>query len=357
MKRNIALIGILVVIVAVMFGYIVYNNYGFDVMGRTEVATTKDVFLYDADVYRADAGKQNALVVGNGKLVAFDMKGETQYTLQCRMLRPVLRSSGNYALLYDDTGRELVNYRGETASAQLTMSDDILYADVTDDGIVTVVTRATGYRSMVGVYDNVGNPLYTWRIAEDYCISANADKRSNSVAASVISISDEGRSNGLRIMDMKDDGVASHIPTDGVALNIAYLNGNAVGICENEVLCVNKAGEVQWRYAYQGSTLIDYAYDKETVVLLLSGLRGGTHVVSLSRSGSTLGEYESQTPLDCVTVGSGTVAVADDNSVFVMSRALKVSDIYDVPYAPKRLRIVSGGIAVLHAEGILAIKR
>ena len=69
----------------------------------------------------------------------------------------------------------------------------IINADLSADGLLSVVTSAQRYASQLHVFDeNYEEEIFTWSASSEYIVCARADKNSKTVAAAALSANDSG---------------------------------------------------------------------------------------------------------------------------------------------------------------------
>ena len=69
----------------------------------------------------------------------------------------------------------------------------IISADLSADGILSVVTSAQRYASQLHVFDeNYEEEIFTWSASDEYIVSASADEKTKTVAAAALSANEAG---------------------------------------------------------------------------------------------------------------------------------------------------------------------
>ncbi|MEG2455186.1 MAG: DUF5711 family protein, partial [Oscillospiraceae bacterium] len=96
---------------------------------------------------------------------------------------PVLRTSGNAAVVYDAGGTQLRVYRDREAVFSLTPEDGvILSASLSSDQWLSVITRATGFKGVVTIYNNKFERVMAFRVSSSYLLGAMISPDHKSVA-------------------------------------------------------------------------------------------------------------------------------------------------------------------------------
>ncbi len=104
----------------------------------------------------------------------YDKSGKEKKTVQIQANKPIIRTAGEYTLVADLNGREMYLFRGLTQVWSKRLENNLINADVSEDGFVTAVQEIKGYKAKVDVFDpQLDEPLLLTRtIAECFVIGA-----------------------------------------------------------------------------------------------------------------------------------------------------------------------------------------
>lgn len=117
---------------------------------------------------------RNLLVCSSTELQVYQRNGDTALTRSVNMQKPVIQASGKYAVVYDAGGTELYLIYRSGIQQTLTTKEgqEILSASVNDNGYITVVQKATGYKASTTVYDRSLKALVTENISSSFTTNA-----------------------------------------------------------------------------------------------------------------------------------------------------------------------------------------
>lgn len=128
------------------------------------------VYTFDAHSSNRYASFGDGLaVVSVSGLSAYDENGEELFVLQEQMELPQLQVSGDMALAYDVGGNSLLAlHRRNGEVLRLKENRAILDADLSSGGYLCTSSSASGYKSVLSVYNNSQNLVYRWLSSTTY---------------------------------------------------------------------------------------------------------------------------------------------------------------------------------------------
>lgn len=123
----------------------------------------------------------------------FAENGKQLLSAQHGFANPVVESAGRKFLIYDQGGNKLVVRMRDKILFEKEFEYKIISADLSADGLLSVVTSAQRYASQLHVFDeNYEEEIFTWSASSEYIVCASADKNSKTVAAAALSANDSG---------------------------------------------------------------------------------------------------------------------------------------------------------------------
>ena len=110
------------------------------------------------------------------------------------MTQPVISVTGSYAVAYDAGGSALYLIHDREITYSYTAEGDqgILAARVSEDGWLTIVEQASGYKAAVTVYNAAFNPVVTENISSAFITDAILSPDHQTLAAVAIGEDDTG---------------------------------------------------------------------------------------------------------------------------------------------------------------------
>lgn len=141
----------------------------------TDEAGWADQIAYSGDASSSFASLEDGLLVcSRNQLQLFSHTGEQVLEVQVSLNQPILSVQGEYALAYDAGGSELCLIRGRELLRTYSAAKEqgLLSARVSENGWLTIVEQATGYKAAVTVYNADFQPVLTENISSSFITDA-----------------------------------------------------------------------------------------------------------------------------------------------------------------------------------------
>ncbi len=273
---------------------------------------------------------RNLLVCSSTELQIYQRNGDTALTQSVNMQKPVIQTSGKYAVVYDAGGTELyLIYRNEIQQT-LTAKEgqEILSASVNSNGYITVVQKATGYKASTTVYDSSLKALVTENISSSFTMNSVLSPDNKTLAMVSIGEDASGFNSVIVFYDVSDGQEKGRcaLGSDVVlAMNwnnsgLWCVGGYGTYLVQNYALATSYVDSTQYlkNFSLGGSgyaTLLFNKYQGSSTGSLTVLNAGGTELsVGINEevlSVSAAGEY-----IGVLTANALTIYLADDLSVY-----------------------------------------
>jgi len=274
---------------------------------------------------------EDLLVYSPGSVRLYSATGGVYFDENHTLTNPVLSAGGSAGLVYDMGGEVLLVYRDREQVFSLTpeKGHSILSASLSAQGLLTVVTQASGVKGVVTVYDSGFQPKMTVSLSSRFITDALL-----SPDGSVLALATAGQSGGVfdsQIAFYRLDRPAGSSEPDAtcslgndVVLGLAWPSGPLRVLGEGKLSFVETTGAQAGSFSYGGRYLKGYSLDGEgSCALLLGKYRAGsaTELVTVDTAGSqmatlvpgdqvlslsTAGRYLSVLTANSLTIYSGS---------------------------------------------------
>ena len=199
--------------------------------------------------------------------------GKQLLSAQHNFANPKVETAGRRFLIYDQGGNRLLVRMRDKILFEKEFEYKIISADLSEDGMLSVITSAKRYASQLHVFDSdYEEEIFTWSASDEYIVCASADKKTKTVAAAALSANEAG-----------EIVTAVHIFTTDAAVELAKKefrgasvlsleydsNGDVKLICDTLAATVSKEGNVLGSYGFDSVP---------AAVMNLSGKDGATIV-------------------------------------------------------------------------------
>ncbi len=244
---------------------------------------------------------------------------------------PFVTTGGNAALVYDAGGSDLFVYRDREQVFALTVEDShsILYATLSAQGQLVLVTQASGLKGEVTVYDAAFEPLFGLKISSRFVTGAELSPDGKTLA-----LATSGQTGGIYDSqisfygfprgrdDIEPDAVCSL--GNNTTLKLSWASEPLRVLGENALSFVSHDGVLAGSYSYDRRVLKGFSLDGDACTLLLGKYRAGSNadLVMINTAGkelashpmeqqvlsmSSAGRYLSVLTADGLTIYSGTL--------------------------------------------------
>lgn len=188
------------------------------------------------------------IVLSKDSIKWYDKSNKLLQDKAMTLTQPVLRISDKYMAVIDIAGRDIFFYKDKNLLWTKKLDNQIINADINDDGYCTVVTRSKEYASIVQVIDENGADIYSKLYAQDIVLSAKTIHDGQDVLINKILTENIKAGTQLEFNNIYDEKpFASLNIADNVIPVIMSLGDNEVGTGKNIIVFIDKEGKEVWR--------------------------------------------------------------------------------------------------------------
>ncbi len=279
------------------------------------------------------------------QLIARD--GTTLLAAPADLKRPAIAASDTLCVFYDVGGTAMYAATPDGAYTDLTQVFNILSADVSEGGYLTVVTDSPGYNGRVTVYNSHLTALFRFESGESgypLCARISPDKR-----LVVSCVSAAGSVLRFFALDSETE-LTSYTAEDTLILDFGFLNdGTIVAITDKGLLLLSSSLELTARMNFGSALLADYNLSGPYVTVLLhqsySGNRG--ELLNVSSTGEILGTLPVDREVAGLSGRDGKLLVQYSDELTLYDAALTDDVSYQHVENVKRALLCADGSAML----------
>ncbi len=289
--------------------------------------------------YRYIGGVDSSFVqLGDDLLVSsesgvrlYSPSGAAYVDQPCVLTHPFVSTGGNAALVYDAGGTDLFIYRDREQVFSYTAESghSILYAGLSAQGQLVLVTQSSGLKGEVTVYSSSFEPLYGLKISSRFITGAELSPDGRTLALATAGQTEGVYDSQIALYgfpraaeDTEPDKVCSLGNNTTLALDWSSEPLRVLG--ENALSFVSSDGTLAGSYSYDQRVLKGFSLEGDACTLLLGKYRAGTgaDLVMVNTSGeelalqsmteqvlsmSSAGRYLSVLTADGLTIYSGAL--------------------------------------------------
>ena len=192
---------------------------------RDEDGTSEEI-TYESDDTNCYAQVDDALLVCSGsKISLFSQSGSAYIEEYVTMDNPTISADGSYAVVYDLGGTALYGIAGKRISYTQTVSGTIMGARINSNGYLTLITKETGYKGVVTVYDTSFKASVQVSISSAYVMDALVSDNGKTLAVITIGADDSTFITTVTFYDTSTGEVISPSPytiEGGLAVDLRW---------------------------------------------------------------------------------------------------------------------------------------
>jgi len=269
-KKVVAIVVIAAIVVSVLGLLLFHDQFNLDGLRRwSKYFTVKNdetfgQYSFDSISSNCYASFSDGLAVASiGGLNVYDKNGEERYILQQPIDLPRLLAGGKTAVAYDVGGHSLVALRdGEGEVLRLEETHPILDADLSDNGAICLSSSASGYKSVLSVYNEDQDLVYRWLSSSAYYPLCAISESGREIAAVSLGQNDGEFESSVCIFRTDSEEIEQKISLGGeLVYDLVYLKEDhlcAVG--QNSVQFISAKDERVVTYQYKDAYLKDFDF-------------------------------------------------------------------------------------------------
>ncbi len=293
---------------------------------------SEEKFPLDIKGERVNAGNfdcigQDICYASDTKTKLLNNYGRALYTEQHAFINPVMTVSDKGALVYNlgGTGYQLIDKEGNVYSAE--SKDNLLTADVNNNGTYALVTQSSGYLSKLYVYNENSEQIFAYSFADYYVTSVSLNSSGTKAVVAGLSALNGSETAALYVLDFTQEKPlqVKEIEND-ILYKVEYLSDKyacAIGKNASYVLNTGKDGDLQTK-SYEGRNLtaFDINDDTNTYTVSLSGSGDGRNcdILSYSVNGDDVKSFSVDKKIINLSTYKGRVALLSGDSVMLYSK-------------------------------------
>ncbi len=292
--------------------YFLYRNIERDEDGEAQAFT----FSSDAADAYAMVG-DNLVICASNSIQVYSISGSQVLEESVQFTTPVALSAGNTAVVYDLGGNDLMVIQGEDIVFSYSTESNyaILGARLNDNGYLSVVEEAAGYKAAVTVFDEDYAPVLKENLSSAYVMDALVSPDNDTLALITIGQEDTSFASYLELYECAtgEKLVGLNLGTDTV-LDL-YWTGDTIRIqTESGIMLVDGSGTLLNSWSDSTQYLQNFA---------LGGVNFSVELMGKYRAGSM-----------------GQLMVIDENGDAFASRAIK-EEVLSVSVAERYIAVLT----------------
>lgn len=237
-KRKLAISIILAIILIFAITIIIlYNTIeGFrnwmdkNILNKEILQNTATVIELEDENAKIYAANKNIFILNKNKLNIYNNFGNKDTELEMEITNPIFSSSNRFVAVGEKDGKKIYVVEDKKIAWDAQIEGEISQVHINKNGYVALVITGTSYKSVVSVFDNEGNQLFTKYLSStrlaDICIS-NDNKY---LALAEVDTSGTSIQSNIKVISVTDpkntDEKVYKGKTNSLITNIKYQDNN-----------------------------------------------------------------------------------------------------------------------------------
>lgn len=303
---------------------------------------------------------EDLLVSSESGVRLYSPAGTAYVDQPCVFSHPFVAAGGNTALVYDAGGSDLFVYRDREQVFSYTASGghSILYASLSAQGQLVLVTQASGLKGEVTVYNSSFEPLYGLKISSRFVTGAELSPDGKTLA-----LATSGQTGGIydsqigfygfprAAEDTEPDAVCSL--GNNATLRLSWASEPLRVLGENALSFVSPDGTLAGSYSYDRRVLKGYCLEGNACTLLLGKYRAGTSadLVVVDAAGEELASQDMDQQVLSMSSAGRYLSVLTADGLTIYSGALEpYHTTADLQGARRVLQREDGSVTLISGE-------
>ena len=305
--------------------------------------------------------EDDLLICSSGGIQLYSPGGNCYVDQRCTLAHPILGAGGGAGLVYDAGGTDLYVYKNRALVFTLPVEQGhtILSASLSAQGLLTVVTQASGVKGSATVYDSNFERLFSVNLSSRFITDAIL-----SPDGSTLALATAGQSGGIydsqialySLEHPTEDDTANAVCSldDDVILKLNWTDGPLRVLGESALFFVNSDGTLAGSYSYGGRYLKGYSIAGGDFATLLLGRYRASSSSDLVAV-DTAGQERAILPLDSQVLSLSSagrylsVLTADELTIY-NSTLEPYHTLTDLQGARKVLQRQDGSVTLISSE-------
>lgn len=284
---------------------------------------------------------QDLCYASDTKVETLNNYGKRMLTVQHGYSTPVLVACDDYSLVY---GLGSTGFRINSLDEQVfsgSADNNILVADIVNNGTYALVTQSDGYLSKLTVYDSKNSKIYAYSFADYYITSVSLKSNGKMAVVSGLSAHNGSEMSSLYVLDFTKETPAQFVELeDTVIYDVQYLTDTyAAAIGSSGAYGLNTGNGRVESTSYDGKTLTAYTFNKDTSTFSISLSRSGDgrscDIYSFGSSGSLSSSFSTDLRVISLSSYKGRVALLTTDMIYLYSKGGSLVNRVDAGVDPR----------------------
>jgi hypothetical protein len=244
-------------------------------------------------------------------------KGEEVLIRSIGVNNPLIKTNGPELLIADLGGRDIYVMNGWNIKWDEKLSGNIINAEISESGHVTVIHEAKGFKGVVKVFDPRGIEMFSRNIAENFVLTAKVAPSGEQLLINSINTSGININPSLEFFDMMGNPFAARTPGENQIFAYAsYLDDDSLLTASSSALVYyDKERNEKWRKEFKEIYSVGISLGKYIAAAVSkegegNGLEDGLNEIQIfNRKGQQTAAFQVEGRVENIRTYSDIIAV------------------------------------------------
>lgn len=270
---------------------------------------------------------------------------------------PVAKTTSKRALIYDRGGYKFKVIDKNSVLHTKTLTDKIVFADISEEGYVAVATQQSRYYASLTVYDSKMQEIYTWNSASTHIVDMDFYKGSKGCAVLGYSANGGAIASSVISLDFSLEKIKFEKQFDDMlGVSIAVKNsGNIAVVGDSQMKVIDSKGNDVGEYSYSKQLSFSSNSASNYTVLAITdpNSRDNSEAVVLDDKAKVVGTYVVEKRIKDVVSDGSRVLLLGEDKIYNLDMSLKLINTIDCQSDSKRIAYLGSNLYVLNADKIV----
>jgi len=308
------------------------------------------------DILKFAVYKNNIIKFTNEKIIALNYDGSILWTINVNLKNPISRTNGKELMVADAGGKVVYVIRDRQIKTTINTDDEIIWADINNQGDIVAIQKAKGYSCRVVVYDRLGIEMYRRNVADDIFISAKICDDNKTMFIAGINTKNHELMPALDILDKYGESIFNQRniqlkPSQAIIIAGVLKNNTAVVAGEKQIIYINTKGDVLWNqdfariYSCHVSSNYTAVASGGSEIEQLGDKKSKIQVFNIN--GKEIASFVINEKIKNISIISDTIVLAADDRLLLYDLKGKETGVYVSPYDIRNIEFLNNSQAVL----------
>ena len=287
-----------------------------EVLTRKLVQTCHPIpvsYAASARYARFDTG---IVFVSENQMSLYDKKGEVRWNSATNISDPVLKTNGDYALLWETDGQNAVVYKNRKQIYSIQSENKIITGYISAVGECVLVTQKPYYKGEVIVFNKSGEIIYSRSFgSENIMAAAISDTRRLAVA--LMSVDTEANSKVAFFDINKTDEDCNIIYKDTIIYDMEFNSNSLIAYADGKMMSIRPNAKEDWVYNYGEKILNRYMRGSRDTRMLMFDNQNNAELSVISLNGRETHKISTEVIADFGDIYNGYIIYNSERNLYL----------------------------------------